>query len=249
MKKEFLQEGSFEPLQEGEDLKMVGALQAGDYPVFRYGLAEGNDSQPVDKIHHQIIALIEKGFGQTYGEDLSDEDVQKFLGGGEIYLLSTARREIIGLEVVKMLVLQASKIFFTAATVLHPDHQGKRLHTDFKEFIIQQEKPNFIAGRTQSPAVYRSYTHGTGTVYPNVGQPIPQEIQHLGQELASSLCMNNFDPATFIQRKAYGEGVYGQGTYPQIDPSLHPDLHQLFSRLHVEEGDAFLILKQIKSSP
>jgi len=236
----------FEPLQPSADMQRVGSLLRGEYPVFLYTPPEQTAPIEDQKIRRQLIVLIERGFGQTYGEDLSDEDVDQFLGGGDMYILSTQARELVGVEIVKMLFLQGKKIFFTAATVIHPDHQGKRLHTNFKEFVIQKEQPDFIAGRTQNPAVYLSYQHGEGTVYPAADHMIPPDIQALGSELAGMLTLDQFEPETFIQRQAYGEAVYGQNTYPEIDSDKQPALHQLFSHLHVEQGDAFLILKHLQ---
>jgi len=232
-------EPTLQPLEEGEGFEKVGSLNDGAYDIFQ--------ATPKLDLHPQIIPLIEKGFGQTYGADLTPEDVEKFLAGGEIYLLSTPHHEVIGVEIVKILEVEGQKIFFTAATVIHPDHQGKRLHTNFKDFIIQRENPDFIAGRTQNPAVYLSYTHGKGSVYPASSNPIPPDIQKIGESLAAALRLDNFEADTFIQRRAYGEGVYGQGTYPQIDSQSHPGLHHLFSKLQVEEGDAFLIVKALKT--
>lgn len=190
------------------------------------------------------IPLIERAFGQRYGDDLSEKEVIRFLSGGYIYCITDIENRVIGIEILRLLTVNDASVLFTSGAVIDPAHQGRHVHSNFRKLIIEQCQPDFLVGRTQSPLVYLVYTKGEGPVYPQHQVPVPNHIKSIAKSIAEQLGFSNFDPETLIQHGAYGESLYSKDTYPKIPPDS--DIAQMFSALSIAHGDAFLVIKQIK---
>lgn len=201
-------------------------------------------SDVADNLLCQAIPIIEKSFGQVYKKDLSDQDVIDFLTNGTLYLVLNNEKKVVGVELLQLITIEDVKIMYTGGVILYPEYQGKNIHSDFRSNMIERNKPNYVAGRTQSPIVYNIYCKSPGIVYPTYNTLVPDSIQKLASELSNSLGLTNFDPTTLIQKGAYGESIYSKDKYPTIDPNS--DIGKLFSQLDIENGDAFLIIKKIE---
>jgi hypothetical protein len=210
----------------------------------------GNFNQLIEEIKanliRKIVPILEEAFGQVYMHDLSNEDVVDFLQNGDLYLLRDNREKLIGVELLKFITLENTTIMYTGGAAIFPEYQNQHLHRNFRLYMIEKYKPDYIAGRTQNPIVYNIYSRIPGMVYPQFNCVIPESIQKLAANIAQYLHFDNFDPTTLIHKGAYGESIYGKDIYPIIDTSSYTG--KLFSTLDINRGDAFLILKDTTKS-
>lgn len=204
---------------------------------------------PIDvrnNILHQVIPLLERSFGQVYQEDMSDQDVVDFLSNGNLYLILDNEKKIVGIELLQLFSIDNVKVMYGSGAVLDPKYQGKHIHSDFRRDMVEKHKPNYVVGRTQNHIVYHIYCKSPGTVYPAYNKTVPIPIQELACKLSNRFGLANFDPTSLVQKGAYCESIYKKNTYPTIGPDS--DIGRLFSKIDINNGDAFLILKTVEYS-
>ena len=225
---------------------IIKKLEATNTDILDVGNFKQLSQEVSSSLFHQAVSVIEKSFGQNYKEDLSDQDVRDFLSNGHLYLIINNQRDIIGIELLQLLDIEGVEIMYTGGAAIDPAYQGKNIHSDFRDYMIERNKPQYIAGRTQNPIVYKVYCKSPGTVYPDPKTSVPTHIQKLAMKISETLHMTNFNPTTLIQKEAYGGAVYGKDRYPVID--IDSDTSKMFSQLEIEKGDAFLILKSLEEN-
>lgn len=204
-----------------------------------------------------LVRIAKSGFGPQ----MTEADVRvHVLGGDFVHLLRVDKKEV-GFAAYRRFEAGEGKnkegsgqeregtILYLAGIVVDGEHQGMGLFGLSLGNAIRENRPSYVALRTQNPVVYHRLLRSEhiSAVYPNVsGELASPMIMQVAEIVAERLGMEGMDRHTFVER-----GTYGQSLYQNNPVSSNEAANDFFrSRLGIKvgRGDSVLLIGQVGGS-
>lgn len=132
-------------------------------------------------------------------------------------------------------------ILYISGICVDPAYQGNRIGSALMTKAYKRGKYTITSLRTQNPVMKQSFdTIIGGHSYPN-GAKIPEDIKEIGQFLADTHSVDNYDRNSMRCKRVYGSSLYG------INPFSYNDevTDVKFNSIDRDEGDALFCIKRV----
>ncbi|MBW2998287.1 GNAT family N-acetyltransferase [Candidatus Woesearchaeota archaeon] len=160
----------------------------------------------------------------------------------ELYLINFGN-ELVGFASYNHFKYIGHKISYLHGIVVDPSFQKNGIFKSVNERVIENNKTDFLAMRTQSPVIYHALKNISRKIYPGYDRST-DFVKNLGEYIArNKLNMGEYDRDSFVTKNAYGKSLYDSlPVYGDDENFLRDELKLDFSK-----GDSVLLISETKN--